>query len=458
MHKRAFQRKRTGVILLLVWFALAWSWTLSTDSLELSGSRAEGLVVAAIVSIVNAGLSAWVIWKALSVARSVFKSRPTWQALVIGIGLFAATDFLVAWLTAIIWMGPQGSVDNVLPLSSPTLLLIHTPLGFASRLVGFYGLAAFAWLTVFLLAHKRYRKLTVYPVTTLCLLALIGWALYQQPTGSHVPVKVVNESLDKRIPPVEPGDAAFVLFPEYGLDDITHDNIHERIATNDNDGSLKYIGSKQHPAPEGIGHLNSLIFGDSRTGIITQQNKHRLIPGGEDLPYLVRSGLFLARQSSTIDYFSFAKAIHKSPEPLHPVSIDHETILGAAVCSSIISPEDYRKLARDGATILTNSASLGVFKGSPVFSLQQQSLAKFMATANARFFLQAANEAPSYALNTNGSVIASTQEHGVLTVTAQNNRQKTPYTLLGEWLAIAGGVSFFGLTFAPRVGKLLKKK
>lgn len=110
MTNKTLQRQRIAPIplSLLAWFALAWSWTLSTDSLELSGSRAEGIVVAAIVSIINTGLSAWIIWKALGLARSIFKARPNWQAPLLGLGLFAATDFLVAWLTAIIWIGPQG--------------------------------------------------------------------------------------------------------------------------------------------------------------------------------------------------------------------------------------------------------------------------------------------------------------------------------------------------------------
>lgn len=457
MNKKSFQHKRTAIILLLSWFALAWSWTLSTDSLELSGSRAEGLVVAAVVSIVNVSISGWVIWKVFGVAKGIFASHQKGLALVISVGLFAVADFLVAWLTAIIWIGPQGSVDNVLPLSSPTLLLIHTPLGFASRLTGFYGLAAFGWLTVFLLAHKPYRKLIVYPAAALCLLAMAGWSLYRHPTGNPVQAIIVNESLNKRVPPVEPGNADFVLFPEYGLDDITHDNIEKRLVVKGNK-PVKYIGSKQHLAPGGRGYLNSLVLGDSHTGTVLAQDKHRLIPGGEDLSYVGRLGLFLTRQSSTIDYFSFAKEVRKSPQPLRPVRIDEETYVGAAVCSSIISPEDYRKLTRDGATILTNSASLGVFRGSPIFNFQQQSLARFMATANARYFLQAANEAPSYVLNTNGNVTANTQEHGALAVAAQKNRQKTPYTLLGEWLAIAGGVGIVGLLLTPRLGKLLKKK
>lgn len=436
---KKLKNKLNAFVLLIVWFALAWSWTLMTDSVKLSGSSSQGHIVGSIVAVINAGLSGYIIWLAFRIVNYVFNKYRKVPALLISLAIFAAADFAVAWAIAIIWLGPQGSIDNVLPLGSPTLLLIRTPFAYASRITGFYGLAAFAWLGLFLLARKNTRKLILYPAVLLSLLSIIGWAVYKNPSGGFINAKVVNERLNSRVPPVAADGADFILFPEYGLDDITPENISERIDTTSGN-SVKYIGSKQYPVRGKAGQLNTLIFGDTRSGVISQQGKHRLIPGGEDMAYIGRFSLVLTRQTSTLYYFDFAKQIYKSPKSLEPIMLNDTTRLGAAVCSSIVSPEDYRRLALSGASIFTNSASLGIFNGSAVFDFQQKSLARFMATANSRYFIQSANDASSYALDTNGRTIASTADREVLTITARNNLKKTAYTFLGEWLAVSGGV------------------
>lgn len=456
MTQKSLKQKRFAVIALLLWFALAWSWTLSTDSLSLSGSRWQGLAIAAVVSVVNVSISAAVIWQTGKAVWKLYSAHKAPQAVALSLLLFAFADFLVAWLTAIIWIGPEGSVDNVLPLGSPSLLLIHTPFGYAARIIGFYGLAAFGWLLILLLANARTRrKIAPYTLSLLSLISFAGWLLYQTPTGDTVQAKIVNESLDARIRPVNPSEATFVLFPEYGLDELNANNIHERIHI-DKNNPVKFIGSEQLPLDNETAKRNTLIFGDAERGIVSKQDKHRLIPGGEDLPYIIHVGLIMSRQKGTIDYFNFAKKIKKGDAPLRPLSLDSQTAVGAAVCSSIISPEDYRRLTNAGATILTNSASLGVFRGSSVFSWQQKSLARFMAMANARYFLQSANDSASYTLNDRGQTIAETSKPEVLSVQAHNSTRKTLYTTFGEWMAVSGAATVFVLAVLPKIRKKMR--
>ena len=116
------------------------------------------------------------------------------------------------------------------------------------------------------------------------------------------------------------------------------------------------------------------------------------------------------------------------------------TVVGAAVCSSIIAPEDYRYFARNGATIFSNSASLTIFKGSPLFSWQQKSFAKFMAISNSRYFLQSANSARAYILDNNGKTLAETTGLNVINARVKNNTQKTLYTYIGEYLVVFGAI------------------
>ena len=129
------------------------------------------------------------------------------------------------------------------------------------------------------------------------------------------------------------------------------------------------------------------------------------------------------------------------------------TRVGSAVCSSVISPEDYRNFANKGATIFTNSASLNIFKGSPLFAWQQKSFAKFMAISNSRYFLQSANSARAYVLDNNGKTLVESPGHKVLTQDVVNNNKKTLYTLTGEVLTYIGAV-----VLVVMLVKIIRKK
>jgi len=433
-------KKQPILLLLIAWFSLAWSWTLFTDSLDLAGSKVQGVILAIIISAINVAISTTIVWKTARVVRWIFNKYNPWLSLAFALPLFALADFLIAWLTAIIWLGPQGKVDNILPLSSPTLLAINTPFGFAARFVGFYGLAAFIWLTLFLLCWKRFRIYTVVPLAVLSVLALIGYGVYRTPSGTSFEAKIISESLQERVPAIDASNTDLTVFPEYGLDELTPETYSTRILMNEPGNTSKhyFLGSEQVNLPDKTGHLNRLLYGNTAEGVTHKQDKFRLIPGGEDLSFTVRTGLRATNQKATLDYFSYAKSVLKGPHQLTPFKINDTTLIGSAVCSSIIAPQDYRYFADHGATAFTNSASLTIFKGSPVFAFQQKSLARFMAVSNARFFLQSANSARAYALDTNGNTVAEATGHKVLDVTVHNNTTKTFYTLSGEWLEYIG--------------------
>lgn len=458
--------KQPAIIALVVWFSLAWSWTFFTDSLDLAGSKSQGLILAAIISAINVAISVLVIWKAIRIAQWIFKQYSPPKALVLSLGTFALADFLVSWLSTIIWLGPEGRIDNILPLSSPTLVIINTPLGFASRLVGFFGLGAFVWLLLFLLWNKPYRKLAAIPAGLLLVLSLSGWIAYKTPDSSTFTAKIISEALDNRVPTIDARNTELTIFPEYGLDEITNEKLGERIIMNDPSDSREryFLGSEQvNPQdPNGpdvkAGHLNRLLFGNTIAGYTYKQDKYRLIPGGEDLAYTVRLGLRATNQKATLDYFSYAKGTLRGSTPLAPFRISESTLVGAAVCSSIIAPQDYRKFAKEGSTVFTNSASLTIFKGSPIFAFQQKSLARFMAVANSRYFLQSANSARAYALDNNGKTIAEGSGSQVLDVTAQNNTKRTIYTLTGEWLVYLGVIAAIWLVYLTKLRGVVKHK
>lgn len=436
--KLATLHKRPALMGLVVWFGVAWSWVFFTDMLDLAGSKLQGYILAVVVFGINVAITSSVMWKFFRLLQQIADKYGEQWVIPLGLPLLAVADFLACWLTTILWLGPQGSVDNVLPMGSPALLLANTPLRFAARLVGFYGLATFFWLTYFLLTHKK-KWLSVVPLMVCAFLALCGWLFYRNPSGVSLPVTLISETLKDRVPPIEPIGSELVVFPEYGLEKITNKNLAERIRrTNQKQPKTFFVGSEQYYRPPIIGHINNLLFGNTQDGIVTKQPKHRLIPGGEDLAYIVRFGLRLTGQTKTLNYFSYAKSVLKGKDQLQPFYIREKVSVAAAVCSSIIAPQDYRTFARSGATVFTNSASLSIFKGSPLFAWQQKSLARFMAVANARYFLQSANAASAYSIDINGKQTAEVKGRNTLLVEAKTNTVKTPYVYSGEWLLYLG--------------------
>lgn len=447
----------TGIV---AWYTFMWSWVLFTDTLDLAGNKTQGFIVALLVLAFNVALSSFILWQGFRAAKWLLDKYSSWSLIAI-IPLFALADWLVAWIPSALWIGPQGRLDSILPLATPTLLVINTPLSFGSRLVGFFGLAGFFWAIVALIAHKKYRVFSLIPATILIICSFIGWFIYKTPSGTDFNATIITENLDDHVPPVEGKTSELVIFPEYGMDEITNENFEERIVrTESSEHKTYFLGSQQIFPGDGqsVGHLNTMLYGNSTDGITQTQDKYRLIPGGEDLPFLLRTGLRATNQKDTLDYFSYAKGVIKGKQQLQPLRLNEDIVVGAAVCSSIISPQDYRDFTNNGATVLSNSASLTIFKGSPLFAWQQKSFAKFMAIANSRYFLQSANAARAYMLDNNGNTKAEETGTQTVEVTATTNSAKTPYTIIGDWLPALGALMASYLVIKHKYVKKNSKK
>ncbi len=469
-------KKHPVLLTLVTWFSVMWSWSFFTDSLELANSKSQGLILAFVVVAINVAVSTVIVWYSLKYIAKIHVHFGTKKFLLLGLPLFALTDFLVCWGTTIIWLGPQGNVDNILPMGSLSLLLIRTPLAFAARFVGFYGLAAIAWLTLYLAfqpaiheelgvkaqkaKHKTLvssRRYVLVPLFLAVIGATVGWYVYKTPDGVPIKATLISETLTRRVRAIDPKDIDLVVFPEYGLEKITNDNLKERVGrTKGEQHPVYFLGSEQIFTDGTSGHRNNMMFGNTTDGILERQDKYRLIPGGEDLPYVLRVIFRLTGQRSTLDYFTYAKSVIKGEQQLQPFVINDKIRVAAAVCSSIIAPQDYRAFARSGATIFTNSASLSTFKGSRLFAWQQKSMARFMAIANSRYFLQSANAASAYALDNNGNQLAETRDVSSTQLVAVTNSKKTVYTHVGEWLVYLGILIAVGYLIVYRRKNLQK--
>lgn len=417
----------------VLWLGLTWSWLFTMRIAELSGSLLVGYlcVCFSFLMIVGIAVTLYTLYAQYFWNRYTRTKQPTAWFLVQAFFTLAAVGWLVSMLSAVLWIGRDGSLDTVLPFSSLTPLLMYTPVRFLARVVGFHGLSALVVVLVVVWLAPKLRKYAIYTTGLVIALTVLAWVSYRQADGPAVKTVIVAEELEQKVPTIKT-DAQVVVFPEYGLDSLRYEDISRRVAANK---SIYFVGSQRMPGQRAT--QNVLTFGNAAEGIFDIRPKSRLIPGGEYLPYGAEGALRLLRQHNTLQQFRLSEAVQKGPYNNQPLLISHDVALGSAVCASIIAPQDYRDFAQNGATIFTNSASLSLFNSS-LFLWQHQGMARFMATANARPFAQSSNGAPAFALDHNGMLQAKIQPLRTAEVTLQANKKRTPYTQLGEWPVYVG--------------------
>ncbi len=428
-----------------------WSWLFLIDDAKLSNSALVGyltitLVFLTIVSIATAGF-----WLAIKYLHCSIKRSKRWTAILKVFFVWAFVELAVSWLVAVIWMGRNGSWSTVLPFSSLAPWLAWTPFKYSSRFVGYYGLSASVVTLQFMFTSTTLRRLAYIGPYLLVLLGsnVVGWRWYNRASGETIKVTIVAENLGQPKNIRVPDDSLLVILPEYGLDNYTSKTISQRLHSN---GIFYFVGTQQVPGPNGFS--NKLIFGSNYAGFTDQQIKSCLIPGGEYLSYSAEV-LLKDFSKSTYDNFQVVRAVVKGHDKPKPFRLGYDIQVGSGACSSIIATEDYRSLVRQGATVLTNSASLDIFRGSRLFNMQHRGLAKFIATANARPFLQSSNNWPAFGLSQNGRQLAQLQPVGHTQVQITNNKTQTVYTHFGDWPAYVGGL-WMAADIVAKLGRRFK--
>lgn len=427
------QNKR-GVIVTLV-LGFMWSWLFLIDVTNLAKSSLLGYVLMFIAYAVMVAVSSVVVLKTWLFIAAKLK-KPSIKSIVFILLLWAAVELLLAWILNLIWMGREGSWDSVIPFVSLTPMIVLTPLKFLTRLFGFFGTSAVVGTGIILLVASirstKWRKFAGGYWACIVMVNIALWLAFTAASGPTMNAIITSEQLgEPQI--IDPKNSELVVVPEYGLDNYTNQNLAMRLS--DNSREVFITGTKQYG--ESTGNSNVLLYGSNKQGYTYEHKKSRLIVGGEYVPFTYEIFVRTFAPDLYTD-FEVRRAIQKGTDQPGPFQLPSGVVVGNAACSSIIHPEDYRALSADGATVLANSASLEVFRGSRVFALHHDGLATFMATANARPFLQSANSWKAFALDHNGQKLAQVEPVSQAEVTVQTNTKKTPYTFLGEWLAYVG--------------------
>ncbi len=446
--KEILGNKRALTITLVM--AFLWSWLFLVDVGNLAKSMLLGFLLMLVAYLVMVAISSLVVIKVSPFVSKQLK-KPCVTSIFSILLTWAAVEFLLAWLVSVVWMGREGSWDNIVPFVSLTPTIAITPLRFLTRLFGFFGTSAVVGTGIVLIIasirNKSWRKLTTFYWAIIVGVNILLWLSFSSATGPNLRATVVSEHLGEP-KTIDAKNSQLVVVPEYGLDNYKSDNLQDRVS---NTGHEVFItGTKQYG--ETTGNKNVLIYGSNKQGFMYEHQKSRLIVGGEYIPLSYEVFVRIVAPDLYTD-FQVRRAITKGKEQAHPFTISSGIVVGNSACSSIINPGDYRKLTAAGATVLGNSASLEIFRGSRVFALHHDGLAKFMATANARPFLQSANDWKGFAIDHNGNTLVTVQPFGQTDVKVQTNSRKTPYTYLGEWLTILG----IGYILALLVQKQLHK-
>lgn len=161
----------------------------------------------------------------------------------------------------------------------------------------------------------------------------------------------------------------------------------------------------------------------------TFKDKEFPLPVGEYMPYLHRF-LLNALSTSFKEQVLFTRSV-KSGTFQNFVEMG-DMHLSVRFCNEVIAPSLYAGDARRGATIFTNIASHGWFHGSAFVYKNMQNAAKVRAVESRRWYVQASNMVPAFAIDPYGRVIAESiwGSAGILTVNVESRSDTTAYTMI----------------------------
>ncbi len=354
--------------------------------------------------------------------------------------------------------GPGGSIGALWNFGNLALSVMGTPLAFASRLVGFFGLSAVVVavnVAIYWLLSRRHRLLASGLLGTVVCVSLVGYRWPQR----RLPV---TATLVHAAPNTTAVDVNHLYFGHPAdlmiLPEDSQFNPSQGAAAVD--AALKPAGTlvtsttgEDHPA------FNQSILYSPRRGIYSQQAKTFLIPTGEYIPYIISGYFTWLRQTSWITQFNETRQIRRGPVAERAFRTTAGYKIGALSCSGILVPPFYQRLSHQGAVILINTASLRFLSGAGLFRSQAQAMAKFDAIANAKYFVQASRGDESFVLDANGHKILSVSGN-TRAVASQLSLQSTPtfYSRFGELFLIVLTISAVGYLAAKRLAVIDKAK
>lgn len=446
----ATKRLRHSLILSVVFFLAFYTtvliWFIDVDMPAISGvgSRYVSLILGLCVLIMATVLTlvSMPFGFVLHGLRNKLRSPNLWPLIVV-----AATWVVIEWARslafALFLYAPEATIGDYWNFGSLGLGLTSSPFGYASRIVGMYGLS---FLTVGLslsiiwtIARKYWPMALVLTVSIILSLAgflvagshdnrpKISASVFQQSTESnrinnYAPIKYKSD---------DPKD--LIVLHEYSETFLPHKQ----------DFASKYVTNRLGSQGVSIdvsadfnktdGRFNVLEVRNKQSALMDTQTKGLLIPTGEYMPLVLQKFFSVTGNQKINDNFDMSRGLDKG-QPPRVVTSDRFTLAPVA-CSGILGRNIYRALVNDGGQVLTNSASLLVFSSSQAYLRQSYQMARFHAVANDRTYIQSSKGAPAFVIDNKGGYLVPPEESTTMFIdfdfTPRSN--KTIYTRFGEW-------------------------
>ncbi|MEI6481279.1 MAG: nitrilase-related carbon-nitrogen hydrolase [Candidatus Saccharibacteria bacterium] len=319
---------------------------------------------------------------------------------------FAVAELIRSYLFAIMAYGPHGKLSPNFNWGSLAVPASGTPLVYASRLVGFFGLTALVVAINICIYALLTRKRAWASAILLILIATLtygGWREGLRTDNKHLSVSFVplkaDESLatwDSSSWPKQGTD--LLVLPEYSefLNNPNYKTILKRLSKN----GLAVTTIRAGKSPLGT---NRLIYINRDGVIVNSQDKTFLIPTGETLPYSLQASFLLLGQRETLEEFRYIQQITNGKIDEYSFSYGGHSY-GALACSGISALGEYNRLSDHGADILINSASLAFLKPHSRYHVYARNMARFHAVSNNKPLVQASRSGESYTITSQGDI------------------------------------------------------
>jgi apolipoprotein N-acyltransferase len=418
------------------------------------------IIVSVSWSLTSLGLAVWTGF--FAVTYNKLRQR-TWLDVLLVASLWVLAEYAGAWWFGIQNLGPGSILGPNFTLPFIGNVLAHdVALVQLAWLGGVYALSFLcALVSALIYAAWSFPNMRKYAFIGLVALVLV-WGvtgigmrhIASSPQGPHVSVAAVSTQRPAvftltqeegtaqasttlaELPATKGAD--IVIVPE-GTDLIQTLNM---IAPSRGEKLLRALYADAAPsfvdsgnAYSSVATLRSRItLYDVASGSYQYQDKRFLLPDGEYVPWYVQAWVGLVGQSTALSEVSGRNGLTPAPE-IRPLVVASTTI-GVLFCDETMSPDLYRSLALQGASVFVNVASHAWFHGSHLVADQMRDTAIVRAVESRRWYVQASNIAPSFVLDPYGRVATSSVwgASSVIRTDVGLSNGTTPYMRFGAWM------------------------
>lgn len=437
----------------LVFFGITMRWFFDTWPLNWAGisSDAWGFIIISAVWTLSIVLMAGLFGL---FGRFAYALKTNWASGFGIAALFAFLEYARSWLFIVPWIGEQTTLGPHWSFAALGYTLHNQP--FALSLAPWLGLYGLTFLIVvanwnIFLFLKNPRVMSA-PITIAAIVAfsfipwpeaaavgekklaliqtdfpaLVGYGLSDP---GPVETELVTTAL-ARDPTIE-----IIIFPEGSgwlaslSDDFTKPLEEAARAIL---GEKDYLVIDHARIQEGEAFTSQLLYFVNGKGIVARHDKTLLVPGGEYLPYSIKSVARLLNNDDFVGSFELARGL--IPGTRVEPALAHDTYIGGLICSGVVSPALNSTMTQKGAHMLLSVSSDAIFGSSQTLIAMERAMAKLHAAQNQRYFVQVANGGLSYIIDERGALRVTTEklEHTVLIGSAALFEHKSFYTRFGS--------------------------